>query len=72
MIYIDHTNVFDTSMNDDEMMKNSFIRQQDTNILCNKIKTITNNIKSKQKVVDKKQNEMNVVKKSNIVELNST
>lgn len=71
MIYIDHTNVFDTSMNDDEMMKNSFIRQQDTNILCNKIKTITNNIKSKQKVVDKKQNEMNVVKKSNIVELNS-
>ena len=72
MIYIDHTNVFDTSMNDDEMMKNSFIRQQDTNILCNKIKTLTNNIKSKQKVVDKKQNEMNVVKKSNIVELNST
>ena len=71
MIYIDHTNVFDTSMNDDEMMKNSFIRQQDTNILCNKIKTITNNIKSKQKVIDKKQNEMNVVKKSNIVELNS-
>ena len=58
-------------MNDDEMMKNSFIRQQDTNILCIKIKTITNNIKSKQKVVDKKQNEMNVVKKSNIVELNS-
>ena len=58
-------------MNDDEMMKNSFIRQQDTKILCNKIKTITKNIKSKQKVVDKKQNEMNVVKKSNIVELNS-
>ena len=71
MIYIDHTNVFDTSMNDDEMMKNSFIRQQDTNILCNKIKTLTNNIKSKQKVVDKKQNEMNAVKKSNIIELNS-
>ena len=63
--------MFDTSLNDDEMMKNSFIRQQDTNILCNKIKTITNNIKSKQKVVDKKQNEMNVVKKSNIIELNS-
>lgn len=68
---MDHNNVFDTSLNDDEMMKNSFIRQQDTNILCNKIKTLTNNIKSKQKVVDKKQNEMNAVKKSNIIELNS-
>lgn len=48
----------------EEMTKLSFIRQQDIQIICDKIKSITEKIKKKQDVLQQIEKKMNNVKES--------
>lgn len=48
----------------EEMTKLSFIRQQDIQIICDKIKSITEHIKKKQDLLQQIEKKMNNVKES--------
>lgn len=48
----------------EEMTKLSFIRQQDIQVICDKIKTITEQIRKKQVVLQQVELKMNNVKES--------
>lgn len=64
MLYLDQHNLFDPDMKVEEMTKLSFIRQQDIQIICDKIKSITEKIKKKQDVLQQIEKKMNNVKES--------
>lgn len=61
---MDQHNLFDPDMKVEEMTKLSFIRQQDIQIICDKIKSITEKIKKKQDVLQQIEKKMNNVKES--------
>lgn len=64
LLYLDQHNLFDPDMKVEEMTKLSFIRQQDIQVICDKIKTITEQIRKKQVVLQQVELKMNNVKES--------
>ena len=63
-MYLDQHNLFDVGVKVEDMARISFLRQQDIQVLCEKVKGITGKVKVKQDELKSSKAKMNLIKQS--------
>ena len=65
-MYLDQHNLFGVGVRVEDMARISFLRQQDVQILCEKVKAITGKVKVKQEELKSSKTKIEIIKRSTL------